>query len=175
MLMASRYGRNRRRYMKGRVAPWHARAVLDRRELLRALGVAGASTIIAACGGASRTVKQKPQLRDDVRTWLRDAVSRLAAVYPGVHVLAVSRRRTTAGLDIVGAGISRVRRDGVVLAVRDRDGNWRELVTSELSAQGVTTAVRVLVGEKTRPARVTFPAPPPAPRALVVPDDAALE
>ena len=106
--------------MTGRVT--YARCVFDRRELLRALGVAGASTIVAACGGRSRVVRQKPQIRDEVRTWLRDAVAKLAAVYPGVHVLAVSRRRTTAGIDIVGTGITRGRRDGVVLAVRDRDG-----------------------------------------------------
>lgn len=139
------------------------------------MGVAGASSIIAACGGTRRTVKVKPQIRDEVRTWLRDAVAKLAAVYPGVHVLAVSRRRTTAGLDIVGTGISRQRRDGVVLAVRDRDGQWREYVTSELSAAGVTAAVRALVGRDPRPASVTFPAVPPAPRVPVVPDDLALE
>jgi predicted Zn-dependent protease len=159
--------------MMGRVT--YARAVFDRRELLRALGIAGASTIVAACGGASRVKRQKPQIRDEVRTWLRDAVAKLAAVYPGVHVLAVSRRRTTAGIDIIGTGISRARRDGVVLAVRDRDGQWREHVTSELTAAGVTAAVRALVGPQRRAARVTFPNPPPPPVVPPIPDDVALE
>jgi len=159
--------------MKARVT--YARGVIDRRELLHAFGIAGASTILSACGGGGRVVKQTPQVRDEVRTWLRDAVAKLAAVYPVVHALAVSRRRTTAGIDIVGNGIARSRRDGVVLAVRDRDGQWREHVTSELTAVGVAAAVRALAGRDPRPARVTFPAPPPKPPAPAIPDDVALE
>lgn len=114
-------------------------------------------------------------MRDEVRTWLRDAVAKLAAVYPSVHALAVSRRRTTVAIDIVGSGIARGRRDGVVLVVRDRDGQWREQVTSDLSAQGVAAAVKVLAGKDPRPARVSFPAAPPTPRAQPLPDDIALE
>ena len=147
---------------------------LDRRELLQALGVAGASAWLAACGGQSRAIRRQPQIRDEVRTWLREAVARLAAVYPHVHALAVTRRRTTVGLDIVGSGIHHARRDGVVLAVRDRDGHVREVATSDLTGDGVATAVRALA-RQTRPARVTFPAPPPAPSAPVVPGDAGLE
>lgn len=149
--------------------------MLDRRELLHAFGIAGASTIVAACAGRSRVVRAKSQVRDDVRTWLRDAVAKLAAVYPGVHALAVSRRRTTAGIDIVGTGITRARRDGVVLAVRDRDGQWREHVTSELTPAGVTAAVRALAGRDPRPGRVTFPDAPPAPVAPTMLDDVLLE
>jgi predicted Zn-dependent protease len=120
-------------------------------------------------------VRAKRQIRDDVRTWLRDAVAKLAAVYPGVHALAVTRRRTTVGLDIVGSGVQHGRREGVVLAVRDRDGLVRELATSDLTADGVAAAVRALVGPQTRPARVTFPGAPPAPIAPAVPTDAELE
>lgn len=153
----------------------YARVVIDRRELLRACGIAGASTIVAACGGRSRVVRAKPQIRDEVRSWLRDAVAKLAAVYPGVHALAVSRRRTTAGIDIVGTGITRTRRDGVVLAVRDRAGQWREHVTSELTRTGVEAATRALVGRDPRAARVTFPNPPPTPIAPAIPDDVLLD
>lgn len=149
--------------------------MLDRRELLHALGIAGASSIVAACAGRSRTVRARPQVRDDVRTWLREAVAKLAAVYPGVHALAVSRRRTTAGIDIIGTGITRARRDGIVLAVRDRDGQWREHVTSELTSAGVAASVRALAGRDPRPGRVTFPSPPPAPDAPAIPDDVLLE
>jgi predicted Zn-dependent protease len=149
--------------------------VIDRRELLAALGVAGASTILYACGGVGRTTRVKPQVRDEVRTWLRDAVAKLAAVYPGVHALAVSRRRTTVGIDLVGTGIGRTRRDGLVLSVRDRAGQWREHVTSDLSPLGVKAAVVALAGKDPRPARVSFPAPPPPPNAAPVPDDVALE
>ena len=147
---------------------------LDRRELLHALGIAGASAWLAACGGTRRAVRRQPQMRDDVRTWLREAVARLAAVYPHVHALAVTRRRSTVGLDIVGSGIHHARRDGVVLAVRDRDGHVREVASSDLTGDGVATAVRALA-RQTRSARVTFPAPPPAPVAPVVPGDAGLE
>ena len=159
--------------MTGRVT--YAPSVFDRRELLRAMGIAGASTIVAACGGRGRIVREQAQIRDEVRTWLREAVAKLAAVYPGVHVLAVSRQRTTAGIDIIGTGIARARRDGVVLAVRNRDGQWREHVTSELTAAGVTAAVRALAGPQRRAARVTFPGPPPRPDAPALPSDAELE
>jgi predicted Zn-dependent protease len=151
--------------------------ILDRRELLGAFGIAGASTLLWAtgCGGRQGAVKRKPQVGDEVRTWLRDAVAKLAAVYPGVHALAVTRRRTTAAIDVVGTGVGRTRRDGIVLAVRDRDGQWREHATSELTAAGVAASVRALVRPSTRPARVTFPSPPPKPTAPTIPDDAALE
>lgn len=148
---------------------------MDRRELLAALGVAGASTLLWACGGAGRTARVKPLIRDEVRTWLRDAVAKLAAMYPGVHALAVSRRRTTVGIDLVGTGLGRTRRDGLVLVVRDRGGQWREHVTSDLSPQGVKAAVVALAGKDPRPARVSFPAAPPTPNAPVLPDDVALE
>jgi predicted Zn-dependent protease len=148
---------------------------LDRREMLGALGIAGASTLVWACGGGGRVVRQNAQIRDDVRGWLRDAVAKLAAVYPTVHALAVSRRRTTAALDIVGMGIGHAGRDGVVLAVRDRSGQWREHATSELSQQGVNNAVKTLVGRDVRPGRVSFPAPPPRPNAAAIPSDLELE
>jgi hypothetical protein len=147
---------------------------MDRREMLAALGVSGASTLLWACGGRNRVARTAPQIRDDVRGWLREAVAKLAAVYPTVHALAVSRRRTTAAIDIIGTGIGRARRDGCVLAVRDRDGRWREHV-SELTAQGISGAVRALAGKDPRPARVVFPAAPPRPNAPAIPGDAALE
>jgi predicted Zn-dependent protease len=62
-----------------------------------------------------------------------------------------------------------------VLAVRDRDGQWREHVTSELTGQGVNAAVRALAGKDPRPARVAFPNAPASPSGLVLPDDLALE
>src|SRR5436190_12238502 len=119
---------------------------MDRREMLAALGVSGASTLLWACGGRSRVVKAQPQMRDDVRAWLREAVTKLAAVFPTVHALGVSRRRTTAAIDIIGTGIGRARRDGCVLVVRDRDGRWREHVT-ELTPAGIAAAVRALAGK----------------------------
>jgi hypothetical protein len=147
---------------------------MDRREMLAALGVSGAATLLWACGGRSRVVKAQPQIRDDVRAWLRDAVTKLAAVFPTVHALAVSRRRTTAAIDIIGTGIGRGRRDGCVLVARDRDGRWREHVT-ELTEPGIAAAVRALAGKDPRPARVAFPIAPPRPHGPPVPDDIALE
>ena len=142
----------------------------NRRELLAGLGVGSASLLVAfGCGAPVQQVKRQVAVRSDVRAWLRDAVSRLATVYPQVHALAVSRRRTTAAIDILGTGVARVRRDGVVFTVRDKNGIHRELVTAELSEAGVQAAVRALAPGKPRPGNVRFPLPPapaPEPKAL---------
>lgn len=141
----------------------------NRRETLRALGITSASTWLWAlgCGAPARPPPRAPrQISSDVRTWLRDAITRLAAVYPSVHALAVTRRRTTAAIDVLGTGIARARRDGVVLTVRTRDGSWREHVTADLSQQGVLAAVQILVGANGTRAPIEFPAPPPHPAEL---------
>lgn len=148
----------------------------NRRELLGALGTGSASTLLWAlgCGGRSVVAPRAPAQRaTEVRGWLRDAVARLVEVYPGAHALAVTRRRTTAAIDVLGTGVARARRDGVVLTVRDRRGGWREHVTGDLSEEGVRAAVRALrvTGP---PAHVDFPAPPPPSEAPPPIDEAAL-
>ncbi|MBS1120371.1 MAG: peptidase modulator of gyrase [Deltaproteobacteria bacterium] len=141
----------------------------SRRELLAGLGIGSASTLLWACGSrpsAVRSTRGVTSTSGEVRTWLRDAVARLAVAYPSVHALAVARRRTTAAIDVLGAGVARARREGLVLTVRDREGLWREQVTSDLSQAGVLAAVRALVGTSTRKATIDFgppPAQPPAP------------
>ncbi|MBL9015617.1 MAG: hypothetical protein JNL83_15650 [Myxococcales bacterium] len=137
----------------------------NRRELLAGLGVGSASLLFAfGCGAPAQQVQRQVAVRSDVRAWLRDAVSRLSTVFPQVHALAVTRRRTTAAIDILGTGVARTRRDGVVLTVRDKDGVRRELVTAELSEPGVQAAVRALAQGKPKPGSVMFPLPPaPAP------------
>ena len=143
--------------------------------MLAGLGVSSASLMLAfGCGAPVRQVRKAPQARDDVRSWLRDAVARLAPVYPQVHALAVSRRRTTAAIDILGTGVARTRRDGVVFTVRDKDGMWRELATAELSRDGVQAAVRALAPAAKKPAALVFPEPPPPPRELAEMADDAL-
>jgi hypothetical protein len=144
----------------------------NRRELLGSLGIGTASTLLwtFGCGGPppparpASPVETAPQ----VRMWLRDAVARLAAVYPSVHALAVARRRTTVAVDVVGTAVGRARRDGVVLTVRDAAGVWREQVTSELTQSGILTAVRALGGAGKRAAIELGPmaAAPPIPRAM---------
>ena len=142
--------------------------------MLAGLGVGSTSLLFAfGCGTTAQEVRRAPQVRSDVRTWLRDAASHLAAVYPKVHALAVSRRRSTAAIDILGTGVSRSRRDGVVLSVRDKDGASREHATADLSQAGVQAAVRALVVGSPRPVDLVFPEPPPAPpEPIEVPDDA---
>ncbi len=139
----------------------------NRREMLGALGIGSASTLVWAigCGAPAKPLALPPQQASgDVRGWLRDAVARLATKYPAVHALAVSRRRTTGAVDLAGTGVARARRDGVVLTIRDRDGMWREQVTSDLSGAGVLAAVRLLAGDL--PAgKLQLPAPPPSPSA----------
>ena len=117
-----------------------------RREVLGSFGVASASTLLWAlgCGSHPPAVRRAPQVSGEVRTWLHEAVARLASTYPTVHALAVSRRRTTAAIDVLGSGLARLRADGVVLTVRGRDGTWREHVTSELTGPGIEAAATAL-------------------------------
>ncbi|HSR98077.1 MAG TPA: metallopeptidase TldD-related protein [Kofleriaceae bacterium] len=135
-----------------------------RREVLGALGAASASTLLWAlgCGARSPAIRRAPQVSGEVRTWLRDAVARLIAVYPTVHALAVSRRRTTAALDVLGAGIARTRIDGAVFTVRRTDGSCREHVTSDLSAAGIDEAVTALGAPRERKS-LDFGRAPPTP------------
>lgn len=136
----------------------------NRRELLAGLGVSSASLLLAlGCGAPAKQVKTTPQVRDDVRAWLREAVARLATVYPHVHAAAVSRRRSTAAIDILGTGVARTRRDGVILAVRDKTGTWREHASAELSRDGIRNAVEALAPRATATTDVVFPEPPPPP------------
>ncbi|MDB4964225.1 MAG: peptidase modulator of gyrase [Myxococcales bacterium] len=138
--------------------------------MLGSLGVTSASTLLWAlgCGAPAGTRLVAPQQASgEVRSWLRDAVARLSAVYPSAHALAVTRKRTTGAMDVLGSGVARARHDGMVLTIRDRDGVWREHATADLSEGGVRAAVQALVGTRTlpSPARIAFPAAPPPPRS----------
>jgi len=62
----------------------------------------------------------------------------------------------------------------VVLTVRDRDGRWREQVTSELTQAGVAAAVRELAGAQGRRASLDLGGPPPLPRSPAALEDRAL-
>jgi predicted Zn-dependent protease len=145
---------------------------LHRREVLATLGVASASTLLFAlgCGAPPRPVRRAPQVSGEVRTWLHDAVARLAAAYPFAHALAVSRRRTTAARDLLGAGTAHLHVEGVVLTVRDRDGTWRESASSELSRDAIAAAARALAADR-QPRPVDFGPPPPTPAEPPALDD----
>jgi TldD protein len=136
---------------------------MNRREALGTLGMASAHTLLWAfgCHSAPRTVQHVAQSGGAVRTWLHDAISALrGAGLDAPHALAVTRRRTTAAIDVLGNGVSRGRGDGVVLSVRDRDGTAREHATSDLSADGVADAVQTLIGRSGgAPKRVDFGRP----------------
>jgi predicted Zn-dependent protease len=149
----------------------------NRREMLGGLGVASASTLLWAlgCGAPHKPVTTPLQVSGEVRSWLRDAVSRLAAVYPSVHALAVTRRRTTAAIDVLGTGVARARRDGVVLTVRDAAGLWHEQVTADLTQRGIAAAVRVLVGTSAKRASIDFGPDPQVPGQPAPIDDNALK
>lgn len=135
--------------------------------MLASLGIASAQAALWACGGSSKQLRRRAlEVSPELRTWLHDAVAVLnGAGFSAVHVLAVSRRRTTAAVDVLGAGVGRDRSDGLVITVRDRDGFVREQVTNDLSRDGIRAAVRVLAPDA-RAARIDFgraPAPPKPP------------
>jgi predicted Zn-dependent protease len=132
--------------------------------VLASLGVASAQLLIA-CGAPTKPVRPRAtDVSPELRTWLRDAVATLrGAGFSSVHVLAASRQRITAAMDVLGAGVARSRCDGVVMTVRDRDGAIREQVTNDLSREGIEAIVKALAGGA-KPARVDFgPAPAPLP------------
>ena len=133
----------------------------NRREILGGFGVGSAATLLWAfgCRAQLSPVRRAPQVSRDVRSWLHDAVGRLAAAYPSVHALAVSRRRTTAALDVVGPGFAQLRADGAVLTVGLSDGTRREHVTSELTADGIAAAVQALGAPRQAAAIDAGPAP----------------
>ena len=139
---------------------------MNRRELLGSLGIASASTLLSAfgCGGKQKqegTAAAKAQA-GDVRTWLRDAVSRLAAHYPVVHVLAVSRQYSIAAVDVLGSGINHTHREGAVLRVREQNDTWREEVTADLSPAGLAAATRQLIGDSKKQLNIAIPRVPVA-------------
>lgn len=145
---------------------------LHRREVLASLGVASASSLLFAlgCGAPARAVRRAPQVSGEVRTWLHDAVARLAAAFPFAHALAVSRRRTTAARDVLGAGTAHLHAEGVVLTVRDRDGTWHDHAISELSRDAIDAAARAL-GADRQPRPVDFGPPPAEPAEPPALDD----
>lgn len=121
-----------------------------------------AHAILFACGGRQRSGARQLSISPELTTWLRDAVSTLrGAGFHDAHALAVSRRRTTAALDVLGAGVARGRSEGVVLSVREPDGTTREHVTNDLSQAGIEAATKVLAGNA-RAASVDFGRIPPS-------------
>jgi predicted Zn-dependent protease len=150
---------------------------VNRREVLGTLGVASAGTLLWAfgCRAPAKDTKVIAASGGEVRTWLHDAIALLAgAGLESPRALAVTRRRTTAAIDVLGAGVSRARSEGVVLSVRDKDGARREQVTSDLSGPGIAAAARTLAGKDTRPSPVEFGMPLRWLADYVEPEDAKL-
>ena len=113
--------------------------------MLQTLGVASGSAILFACGGTQKGAARATSVDPAIRTWLKEAVSILVgAGFDAPHALAVSRRRTTAAIDVLGTGVARGRCDGVVFTVREKSGLVREQVTNDLSRDGVLAAARAL-------------------------------
>src|SRR5438105_15185380 len=112
----------------------------NRREVLAGLGVASAQALLSCGGGGARQVRHAAREEvGEIRTWRRAAVAKMRGAFPVAHALAVSRRRTSAAIDVLGPGVARSRCDGVVLAVATERGERREQVTSDLSADGIAT------------------------------------
>jgi len=126
---------------------------VNRRDVLGTLGMASASTLLWAfgCRAPERGVKTIATSGGEIRTWLHDAVAVLAgAGLESPRALAVTRKRATAAIDVLGPGISRGRYEGVVLSAKTREGTRREQVTNELTAAGIAAAAKALAGGSTR-------------------------
>jgi predicted Zn-dependent protease len=123
--------------------------------VLATLGVASAQAMLIACGAPARSVRRATRERTELRAWLHDAIAILhGAGLTDAHALAVSRRRITAALDVLGGGVARSTCDGLVLATKGR-----EHVTNDLTRDGILAAARVLAG-KAKAAKLDFGRPP---------------
>ena len=136
----------------------------NRREVLASLGV-GAAHVLLGCGSTARGPRQPAVYAADVRSWLHDAIARLqASGFTHARALAVTRTRTAVALDVLGAGVSSARTDGVVLSTGSA-----EYVTTDLSRAGIQAGVRALVDRYRAPAAMDFgplPGVPAEPRSL---------
>src|SRR4051812_7918462 len=111
--------------------------------------------MLVACGAPAQSVRRRDSERAELRSWLHDAIAILhGAGHREAHALAVSRRRITAGLDVLGGGVARSTCDGLVLSIKGR-----EHVTNDLTRDGILAAARVLAG-KAKAAAVQFGPPP---------------
>jgi predicted Zn-dependent protease len=123
--------------------------------VLATLGVASAQAMMIACGAPAQSVRRATRERAELRAWLHDAIAILhGAGLTDAHALAVSRRRITAALDVLGGGVARSTCDGLVLSTKGR-----EHVTNDLTRDGILAAARVLAG-KAKAAKVDFGRPP---------------
>jgi hypothetical protein len=137
----------------------------NRREVLASLGV-GAAHVLLGCSAPARGPARPQVDTGEVRSSLREAVARLhAAGFTHARALAVTRHRTSAALDVLGAGVAHARTDGVVLST-----GTAEQVTTDLSRAGIEAAVRALAGSPRAPSSVDFGR---APAALVAPRELA--
>jgi predicted Zn-dependent protease len=130
--------------------------------MLGALGLASGQALLWAfgCGPAARSPRGPAIETGELRGWLHDAVATLRrAGFASAHALAVRHQRTTAAVDVLGQTVATARHEGVVLAVRDRDGACREHATGDVSADGVAAAVRVLTTSRGAAARGGMTAP----------------
>jgi len=108
--------------------------------VLGSLGVASRRRCCGRVADTSQLPRAPVEDSGEVRSWLHDAVAKLRGAFPIAHGLAVSRRRTTGAIDVLGESIARGRWDGVVLTVGEASGARREQVTSNLSREGVERA-----------------------------------
>jgi len=122
----------------------------SRREVLGTLGLASAHGLwlAAGCGPHAAPLTPKPASAGEIRAWLHDAVERLTgAGMQDARALAVVRDRAVAGIDVLGAGVTRTHAAGAILTGLRRDGIRIERVTSELTADGIAAAARALAGD----------------------------
>jgi predicted Zn-dependent protease len=137
-----------------RAGLYDASVTWNRREVLATLGV-GAAHALLGCARSQSPVARPSVDPGEVRTWLRDAVARLhAAGFTHAQALAVTRWRTSVALDVLGAGVSRSRADGVVLTT-----GTAEQVTSDLSRAGVLAAAKALAGKLPAAGKLDFGPP----------------
>ena len=138
--------------------------MIDRRELLRALGAGAATAALAplGCGrGAARAPSNVEASGDELRRALREAVTVMGGTLEQPRAWVLSRRRVRALVDVAVAEVVEERMMVAVLSGRAADGRRLERCFDEVTATQVGAMAAALAGEGagTRRTPVAIPAP----------------
>lgn len=141
----------------------------SRRELLRHVGAAAGTALVAAgCGGASNARRLERALTlDAVTRAVEAATAELAGRWPSARVLARAHLHAAAATDVLGPTAAQQQHATAVLSISSASGELVEHVSTGLGEAELVAAARALAAEATRRKLGSgAPAPPPAPLAV---------
>lgn len=120
----------------------------SRRELLRHVGAAAGTALLAAsCGGTSNVRRLGRALTIDSVTRAVGAATAELARWPGAHVLARFHTHAAAATDVLGPSAAQQQHAAAVLSITSASGQLIEHVCTGLGEQELVAAARALAAE----------------------------